>query len=118
MIYVRDESNQMNIYQTKYRIDDLDYTNGINRYITEFLDNASNFIGSELIQISDGTIFGEEKAPLYLEESIYQDKKLYTFHYEEKNENIDAQDNKKYDINFYMDGNYLMCELVRLHEKG
>ena len=114
MIYVRDASNKMNIYQTKYRIDDLDYTNGINKYLTEFLENVSNVIGCELLQISDGTIFGEEKTPLYIEESIYKDKKLYTFHYEEKGENTDSQVNKKYDINFYMNGNYLMCELVRL----
>ncbi len=112
MIYVRDANSKMNIYQTKYRIDDLDYTNGINKYLTEFLDNTSNLTGSEILQISDGAIWGEEKKPLYLEESIYKDKKLYTFQYEEKSENTDAQDNKKYDINFYMDGNYLMCELV------
>ena len=115
MIYVRDANNKMNIYQTKYMIDELDYTNGINKYITDFLENASNFIGVEQLQISDGTIFEEEKKPQYLEESIYTDKKLYTFHYEEKNENTEAQDKKKYDINFYMEEKYLICEIVLLY---
>ena len=115
MIYVRDVNNKMNIYQTKYMIDDLDYTNGINKYITDFLESASNFIGAEQLQISDGTIFGEEKEAPYLEESIYTDKKLYTFHYEEKTGNIETQDKKEYDINFYMEEKYLICEIVLLY---
>ena len=53
MIYVRDVNNKMNIYQTKYMIDDLDYANGINKYITDFLESASNFIGAEQLQIME-----------------------------------------------------------------
>ena len=114
MIYVRDINNKMNIYQTKYRIDDLDYANGINKYIANFLENASTIIGIDQLQIEDGIIFGEENKPQYLEESIYTDKKLYTFHHEEQNGSTDNQDKKKYDINFYMNENYLMCEIVVL----
>lgn len=114
MIYVRDINNKMNIYQTKYRIDDLDYANGINKYIANFLENASTIIGIDQLQIEDGIIFGEENKPQYLEESIYTDKKLYTFHHDEQNGSTDNQDKKKYDINFYMNENYLMCEIVVL----
>ena len=114
MIYVRDINNKMNIYQTKYRIDDLDYANGINKYIANFLENASTIIGIDQLQIEDGIIFGEENKPQYLEESIYTDKKLYTFHHEEQNGSTDNQDKKKYGINFYMNENYLMCEIVVL----
>lgn len=117
MIYVRDTNSKMNIYKTKYRIDELDYTNTINKYMNEFLNSASSFIGGEILRVEDGMVYGENASTEYIEERIFKDRKLYTIHYEEdngSNSDIALSDKKKYDINFYMEDKYLMCELVKI----
>ena len=137
MIFLRESYNKANIFQTKYRIDTIDsITTQVGRYMQEFEQECTSYMGIEPEEKAySETLYGEdtEDAPIPLEESIFNENRLYSLTYKvdenrgiEENENNskdneanleeDASNSKKYDINFYRNGDYLVCEFVRIFE--
>lgn len=117
MLYVRDSEQNLNIYQTKYRIDELDFNNQIEKYKQMFKDECTSYIGA-VEEPKIERIYGEYKNYLPVSENIYLENGLYTITYELKDdadeENGNEKQTSKFDINIYRDGNYLMCEFVKI----
>ena len=138
MIFLRETYNKANIFQTKYRIDTIDsITTQVGRYMQEFEQECTSYMGIEPNEKAySETLYGEdtEDAPIPLEESIFNENRLYSLTYKvDENRGIeddknnskeqdelslkeDASNSKKYDINFYRNGDYLVCEFVRIFE--
>ena len=121
-IYVRDGNTKLNILQFKYETQPNDTLIKIDKILNEFEQKCtSNFnLYQEETQNSTG-----KKIPV--SEKIFANKELHSTRYvamepsmEVDKENQEAPSNnsneskKYYDINFYMDANNLICELVRL----
>lgn len=138
MMFLRESYNKANIFQTKYRIDTIDsITTQVGRYMQEFEQECTSYMGIEPNEKAySETLYGEdtEDAPIPLEESIFNENRLYSLTYKvDENRGIeddknnskeqdelslkeDASNSKKYDINFYRNGDYLVCEFVRIFE--
>ena len=135
MIFLRETYNTANIFQTKYRIDTIDsITTQVGRYMQEFEQECTSYMGINPEEKAySETLYGEdtEEAPIPLEESIFNENRLYSLTYkvdenrgikedEIKQDELDSRENisnsKKYDINFYRNGDYLVCEFVRIFE--
>ena len=113
IIYIRDGSTKANVFQTKYRIDELgSISSQVENYIEIFKNQVISYIGvledekgfSESIS---GTDINKIKLPLG--ESIYNEKRLYSITYKDT-----ENEGRKYDINFYRNEIYLVCEFVKV----
>lgn len=113
IIYIRENGTKANVFQTKYRIDELgSIASQVENYIEIFKNEAISYIGvledekgfSESIS---GTDINKIKLPLG--ESIYNEKRVYSITYKDT-----ENEGRKYDINFYRNENYLICEFVKV----
>ena len=109
MIYVRGNYDNLNIYKTEYKINKYeDKTTQVSNILQQFEMLCEEYIGplDEYEEIEQ--LYGESDAKfeLPLEESIYNEERLYSKTY--KNEE------KEYNINYYKTGENITCELVRV----
>ena len=116
LIYIRDNNQKFNIYQTKYRIDELDFNEKIERYIEVFRSECVNYIGTAENPTSE-LVYGDSKNNLPVSENIYLNNRLYTILYEIKDDDEQQKEkiqSQKFEINFYRNESYLMCEFVKI----
>ena len=102
MIYVRESYNNLNIFQTTYKINKYDNISAqINNYMSEFERMCTSYLGIEVDEKNEGILYGESKEPVAipLEESIYNEERLYSKTYTIKNEYEEKE--RKHDINLY-----------------
>jgi hypothetical protein len=113
IIYLRESYAKVNIFQTKYRIDELgSISSQVENYMEIFKNEALSYIGiSEDDKGYSNMLFGIDKsaAKLPLGESIYNEKRLYSITYKDT-----ETEGRNYDINFYRNENYLVCEFVKV----
>ena len=85
MIFLRETYNTANIFQTKYRIDTIDsITTQVGRYMQEFEQECTSYMGINPEEKAySETLYGEdtEEAPIPLEESIFNENRLYSLTY-------------------------------------
>ena len=109
MIYVRGNYDNVNIYKTEYKINKYeDKMMQISNILQQFEMICEGYIGPLDEYDETEQLYGESDAKfeLPLEESIYNEERLYSKIY--KNEE------KKYNINYYKTGENITCELVRV----
>ena len=109
MIYVRGNYDNVNIYKTEYKINKYeDKTTQVSNILQQFEMLCEEYIGSLDEYEETEQLYGESDAKfeLPLEESIYNEERLYSKTY--KNEE------KEYNINYYKAGENITCELVRV----
>ena len=148
MIFLREDNNKANIFQTKYKIDlNENTTTQITMYMREFLQRCMERMRIDQDKKPDEEkLYGEssEKYSVPLQESIFYENKLYSLTYKvdenrEREEEIKSKINTsnltkeqkeeikamaeadkskptEYDINFYRNGDYLVCEFVKIFE--
>ena len=122
LIFLRDGYNKANIYQTKYGIDELgSVSSQVAKYMEEFKTYSTMIIGLSSEEPTNEILYDKDDSDknIPLEESIFNKNKLYSLTYETKDNLLeddieDSFNNKKYEINFYRNGSYLMCELVKI----
>ena len=115
MIYVRESYNNLNIFQTTYKINKYDNISvQINNYMNEFERMCTSYLGIEVDEKNEGILYGESKepVPIPVEESIYNEERLYSKTYTIKKEYEEKE--RKYDINFYKSENNLVAEFVKI----
>ena len=114
IIYIRENGTKANVFQTKYRIDELgNIASQVENYIEIFKNEAISYIGiledeKGLSESISGTDINKIKLPLG--ESIYNEKRLYSITYKDT-----ENEGRKYDINFYRNENNLICEFVKVY---
>lgn len=126
VLFIRTDDMNANIYQTKKKIvkgkEDNPELNQINEYMRLFKQSTMmNLEISEETEPKVEKLYGKSQYgfPIPTEESIYVEKRLYSLTYEVEEDNIYShkEDNstkmQTYDLNFYMNGEYFVCELVR-----
>ena len=109
MIYVRGNYDNVNIYKTEYKINKYeDKTTQVSNILQQFEMLCEEYIGPLDEYEETEQLYGESDAKfeLPLEESIYNEERLYSKTY--KNEK------KEYNINYYKTGENITCELVRV----
>ena len=115
IIYLRESYAKVNIFQKKYRIDELgSISSQVENYMEIFKNEALSYIGvSEDDKGYSEMLFGTDKseAKLPLGESIYNEKRLYSLTFKDT-----ETEGRNYDINFYRNENYLVCEFVKVFE--
>jgi len=123
LIFLRDGNNKINIYQTKYGIDELDsISSQVSRYMEEFKMNCTMLMGVGSDEPTNSVLVNKDDSDknIPLEESIFNNNRLYSLTYNIKEDSlledntIDSSNNRKYEINFYRNGSYLMCEFVKI----
>ena len=108
MIYVRGNYDNLNIYKTEYKINKYeDKITQVSNILQQFEMLCEEYIGPLDEYEETEQLYGESDAKfeLPLEESIYNEGRLYSKIY--KNEE------KEYNINYYKTGENITCELVR-----
>ena len=111
---MRESYLKVNIFQTKYRIDEIgDIATQIGNYMEKFKQEVFSYIGISDEKETSGILYGKDlkDEALPLEESIYNEKRLYSINYKDQ-----ETEGKNYDINFYRNENYLVCEFVKVFE--
>ena len=114
IIYIRESGTKANVFQTKYRIDELgSISSQVENYIEIFKNEAISYIGiledgKGLSESISGTDINKLKLPLG--ESIYNEKRVYSITYKDT-----ENEGRNYDINFYRNENYLICEFVKVY---
>ena len=109
MIYVRGNYDNVNIYKTEYKINKYeDKMMQVSNILQQFEMICEGYIGPLDEYEETEQLYGESDAKfeLPLEESIYNEERLYSKIY--KNEE------KEYNINYYKTGENITCELVRV----
>ena len=109
MIYVRGNYDNVNIYKTEYKINKYeDKITQVSNILQQFEMICEGYIGPLDEYEETEQLYGESNAKfeLPLEESIYNEERLYSKTY--KNEE------KEYNINYYKTGENITCELVRV----
>ena len=109
MIYVRGNYDNLNVYKTEYKINKYeDKTTQVSNILQQFEMICEGYIGPLDEYEETEQLYGESDAKfeLPLEESIYNEERLYSKTY--KNEE------KEYNINYYKTGENITCELVRV----
>ena len=109
MIYVRGNYDNLNIYKTEYKINKYeDKTTQVSNILQQFEMICEGYISPLDEYEETEQLYGESNAKfeLPLEESIYNEERLYSKTY--KNEE------KEYNINYYKTGENITCELVRV----
>lgn len=113
MIYVRENDEKLNIFQTTYKINKYENINmQIQQDMNEFERMCTQYIGVDMDIEKEGTLYGEStsKGMIPVEESIYDEERLYSKTYTVKKEDSE----ETYDINFYKKDNNLITEFVRI----
>lgn len=114
LLFLRSDSINANIFQIKKEITILD-ENGVpaltqvSENIAYLKSKALSYMGLERnAKPIEEKLTGKSKSKfeLPLRESIYIEKREYSATYQ-------TTDGDKYDLNFYMDGDYLVCEFVK-----
>ena len=108
MIYVRGNYDNLNIYKTEYKINKYeDKITQVSNILQQFEMLCEEYISPLDEYEETEQLYGESNAKfeLPLEESIYNEERLYSKTY--KNEE------KEYNINYYKTGENITCELVR-----
>ena len=108
MIYVRGNYDNLNVYKTEYKINKYeDKITQVSNILQQFEMICEGYIGPLDEYEETEQLYGESNAKfeLPLEESIYNEERLYSKIY--KNEE------KEYNINYYKTGENITCELVR-----
>ena len=108
MIYVRGNYDNLNVYKTEYKINKYeDKITQVSNILQQFEMICEGYIGPLDEYEETEQLYGESNAKfeLPLEESIYNEERLYSKTY--KNEE------KEYNINYYKTGENITCELVR-----
>ena len=109
MIYVRGNYDNLNIYKTEYKLNKYeDKITQVSNILQQFEMMCEEYIGPIDEYEETEQLYGESNAKfeLPLEESIYNEERLYSKTY--KNEE------KEYNINYYKTGENITCELVRV----
>ena len=113
MIYVRENDEKLNIFQATYKINKYENINmQIQQDMNEFERMCTQYIGVDMDIEKEGTLYGEStsKGMIPVEESIYDEERLYSKSYTVKKEDSE----ETYDINFYKKDNNLITEFVRI----
>ena len=109
MIYVRGNYDNLNIYKTEYKINKYeDKITQVSNILQQFEMICEEYIGPMDEYEETEQLYGESNAKfeLPLEESIYNEERLYSKTYK--------SDEKEYNINYYKTGENITCELVRV----
>ena len=109
MIYVRGNYDNLNVYKIEYKINKYeDKTTQVSNILQQFEMICEGYISPLDEYEETEQLYGESNAKfeLPLEESIYNEGRLYSKTY--KNEE------KEYNINYYKTGEKITCELVRV----
>ena len=109
MIYVRGNYDNLNVYKTEYKINKYESKmTQVSNILQQFEILCEGYIGPLDEYEETEQLYGESNAKfeLPLEESIYNEERLYSKTY--KNEE------KEYNINYYKAGENITCELVRV----
>ena len=109
MIYVRGNYDNVNIYKTEYKLNKYeDKTTRVSNIMQQFEMICEGYIGPIDEYEETEQLYGESNAKfeLPLEESIYNEERLYS--------KTLKNDEKEYDINYYKTGENIICELVRV----
>ena len=118
ILFVRSKDFNANIFQAKIKTDknakvfEEKATVQIETDISMLKYNLFKYLGiNGELEPTQEYLTGKSKYnfPLPISESIYNEKRHY-------NSTYLGPDGNKYDLNFYMDGDYLVCELVKFLE--
>lgn len=106
MIYIREEYQKTNIYQVEYEIDKYeDQNQQIEEIITEFKEMCKTYLNIYDEEPINEILYGKDgQYNKPIEESIYNDNRLYSISYK--------VEEKIYDINFYRNGEKFVCEFA------
>ena len=108
MLYVREDNEKINVFQTEYKLDKYESINSqVEEIIRDFEEMCKSYLNiSEEDKKATEILYGEpsQKEEIPLGESIYNDNRLYSKTYE--------KEEKIYDINFYRNGEKIICEFV------
>lgn len=123
VLFVRGKNNNMNVFQGIYNIekkdeDDQPSLMKVNDYINNYKSAFYSFanISSDTKPVEE-KLYGESKYwfKIPVEESVYVEKRLYSLSYKVNIDDVDDGDKELvYELNFYMKGKELVCELVRI----
>ena len=108
MIYVRGVDN-INVYQTEYDINKYgDKNTQVSGIMQTFEENCKMYMGIEEEYKETEQLYGESNAEFELpvEESIYNEGRLYSKTYK--------SEESTYDINFYRKDDKIICEFVKV----
>ncbi len=108
MIYLRGVDN-INVYQTEYDINKYgDKNTQVSGIMQTFEENCKMYMGIEEEYKETEQLYGESNAEFELpvEESIYNEGRLYSKTYK--------SEKSTYDINFYRKDDKIICEFVRV----
>ena len=113
IIFVRGETLNANIYQVEFaenkNIEDIPLLVQIDQYMKSFTDKVFRELKIPYnLVLSEENIYGKVvyKFDIPIEEKIYKYKLLYSKTY--------IYNNIKYDFNYYMNDNKLICESVKI----
>ena len=108
MLYIREDNEKINVFQTEYKLDKYESINSqVEEIIRDFEEMCKSYLNiSEEDKKPTEILYGEpsQKEEIPLGESIYNDNRLYSKTYE--------KEEKTYDINFYRNGEKIICEFV------
>ena len=129
ILFVKGEKEDLNVFQGIYNVepeskDDQPSLMKVNEYINNFKSAFYSMvsINSDTKPVEE-KLYGESKYwfKIPVEESVYVEKRLYSLSYKiEVTDDLLLENLKKdvkeivYELNFYMKGKELVCELVRL----
>ena len=110
VIYVREDYEKINVYKTEYNLNKYtDKSMQIDNIIEEFETICKEYMEMTETEYEESEkVYGEteSKFELPIEESIYDEGRVYSKTY--KNEE------KEYDINYYRKDNKIVCEFVKI----
>ena len=110
-IYLRESLEDVNIFKTEYEVND---TNQVEETMLKFTKMCKQQLALDENTIPvESYIVGEVESndPVTVADCVYKYKLLCTDTYEVKDE-TNEENKKTYEINFYMDGDKLACELA------
>ena len=110
-IYLRESLEDVNIFKTEYEVSN---SNQVEETILKFTTMCKQQLALDENTIPvESYIVGEVESndPVTVADCVYKYKLLCTDTYEVKDE-TNEENKKTYEINFYMDGNKLACELA------
>lgn len=110
-IYLRESLEDVNIFKTEYEVND---SNQVEETMLKFTTMCKQQLALDENTIPvESYIVGEVESndPVTVADCVYKYKLLCTDTYEVKDE-TNEENKKTYEINFYMDGNKLACELA------
>ena len=107
MLYIRESYNKLNIYKTEYEIDKYESISmQVEGIITTFEEKCKEYLNLEPEEEGTEELSGtsEKTGAIPLGESIYYENREYYKSY--------IVEEKRYDINFYRNGENISCEFV------